>query len=120
MSNFWLWGGMGCSWKIISEILRILNLPLIPRARLLLMQARPLTVQAPQQEEIQSRNFQKIRRESSSISGTVACFGAASGPVFIIRKDEDLINFPEGSILVARHTSARYGMVLAQGPGNGH
>ena len=23
-----------------------------------------------------------------------------------------LINFPEGSILVARHTSARYGMVL--------
>ena len=82
-----------------------------PQGSLLLMQARPLTVQEPQQEELQPRPS-KDPQGLLIDHGTVACFGVASGPVFIIRKDEDLINFPEGSILVARHTSARYGMVL--------
>ena len=87
-----------------------------PQGKVLLMQARPLTVQAPEQEE--ARPLPTEERQGLLIDrGTVACFGVAAGPVFIIRKDEDLANFPEGSILVARHTSARYGMVLHKAQG---
>ena len=87
-----------------------------PQGKVLLMQARPLTVVALHQEE--TRPLPAEERQGVLIEhGTVACFGVAAGPVFIIRKDEDLADFPEGSILVARHTSARYGMVLHKAQG---
>jgi pyruvate,water dikinase len=44
--------------------------------------------------------------------GTVACFGVAAGPAFVIKTEEDLVRFPQGAVLVARHTSARYGSVF--------
>ncbi len=87
-----------------------------PKGKILLMQARPLTVQALQEEEL-PRELSDDTHKVLINHGTVACFGTATGPVFIIRRDEDLLNFPEGSILVARHTSARYGMVLHKAKG---
>jgi pyruvate,water dikinase len=79
--------------------------------RLMLLQSRPLTLLKPESagelpSEIQTRHPVLIDR------GTVACFGVAAGPVFIIHQDEDLARFPAGAVLVARHTSSRYGMVL--------
>jgi pyruvate,water dikinase len=82
-----------------------------PQGTVLLMQARPLTVQAPRPEEV-SPALAQSQPGILIDQGTVACFGVAAGPVYIIRKDADLADFPEGAILVARHTSARYGMVL--------
>jgi len=87
-----------------------------PQGKLFLMQSRPLTIQTTQLEETKSL----ISKEQEGMlinGGTVACFGVAAGPVYVIRRDEDLANFPEGSILVARHTSARYGMVLHKARG---
>ena len=44
----------------------------------------------------------------------MACRGVGAGPVFLVRRDEDLKNFPAGSVLVARHTSTKYVTVMPQ------
>ena len=49
-----------------------------PQGKLFLMQARPLTVQEPQQEEIQPLTFERTAGILIN-HGTVACFGVASG-----------------------------------------
>lgn len=46
--------------------------------------------------------------------GTVACRGTGAGPVVLVRRDEDLRNFPEGGVLVGRHTSPKYVTVMHQ------
>jgi len=79
--------------------------------RLLLLQCRPLALLRPQPAaglppEIEPRHPVLLDH------GAAACFGVAAGPVFLIRQDEDLARFPEGAVLVARHTSSRYGLVL--------
>ncbi|MDP1761024.1 MAG: PEP-utilizing enzyme, partial [Deltaproteobacteria bacterium] len=40
--------------------------------------------------------------------------GVGAGPVFLVRRDADLKNFPAGSVLVARHTSTKYVTVMPQ------
>jgi pyruvate,water dikinase len=78
--------------------------------QVLILQSRPLTVSRPQQEAVTSA---MVRDHPLLVDhGTVACFGVAAGPAFVINTDEDLVQFPEGGILVARHTSARYGSVF--------
>jgi pyruvate,water dikinase len=47
-------------------------------------------------------------------SGSVACRGVGAGPVVMVRRDEDLKNFPQGGVLVARHTSPKYVTVMPQ------
>jgi pyruvate,water dikinase len=44
--------------------------------------------------------------------GTVACRGAGAGPVVIVKSEEDLKNFPNGAVLVARNTSPKYVTVM--------
>jgi pyruvate,water dikinase len=86
-----------------------------PRGQLFIMQARPLLVAGP---EADGRPAAAPATERLLFEGgTVACFGVASGPVYLVHKDEDLAGFPEGAILVARHTSAGYGMVLHKARG---
>ena len=85
-----------------------------PQGRLFIMQARPLLVETPSPEEGQPlAKGERLLLDG----GTVACFGITAGPVYMIKRDEDLAGFPEGAILVARHTSARYGMVLHKARG---
>src|SRR5208283_3122395 len=36
--------------------------------------------------------------------GSIACKGVGFGKAYIVRTDDDLKNFPEGAVLVARHT----------------
>ena len=46
--------------------------------------------------------------------GSVACRGVGAGPVVLVRRDEDLKDFPPGGVLVARHTSPKYVTVMPQ------
>jgi pyruvate,water dikinase len=46
--------------------------------------------------------------------GTVACRGVGAGPVVVVRRDEDLRDFPPGGVLVARQTSPKYVTVMPQ------
>jgi pyruvate,water dikinase len=79
--------------------------------RLLLLQCRPLTLLKPEPAAGLPPDLQ-ARHPVLLDHGTAACFGVAAGPVFVIRQDEDLARFPDGAVLVARHTSSRYGLVL--------
>ena len=44
--------------------------------------------------------------------GVIACKGAGFGKAFVLRDEEDLKNFPEGGVLVARHTSPKFVTVM--------
>ncbi len=46
--------------------------------------------------------------------GVIASKGIGFGKAFIIRDDEDLKSFPEGAVLVARHTSPKYVTVMSR------
>lgn len=80
------------------------------QGQVVILQSRPLTVSQPQSEATPPAHFQD--HPMLIDQGTIACFGVAAGPVFIIESDEDLVRFPEGAVLVARYTSARYGAVI--------
>lgn len=86
------------------------------QGQILLLQSRPLTLLAPRPTGVLPPHLEE-RHPVLLDSGTVACFGVAAGPVFIVHQEEDLRRFPEGAILVARHTTARYGAVLHKARG---
>jgi pyruvate,water dikinase len=44
--------------------------------------------------------------------GTIACRGVAAGPVYVASSEEELANFPQGGVLVVRHTHPEFAMVL--------
>jgi pyruvate,water dikinase len=44
--------------------------------------------------------------------GSVAYRGVGAGPVVIVRREEDLKDFPSGGVLVSRHTSPNYVTVM--------
>jgi len=44
--------------------------------------------------------------------GDVACRGTGAGPVVLVRPEDDLSSFPDGGILVARHTSPKFVAVM--------
>ncbi len=44
--------------------------------------------------------------------GVIACKGVGCGRAFILKNDEDLEDFPEGAVLVAKHTAPKYVMVM--------
>ncbi len=44
--------------------------------------------------------------------GSVAYRGVGAGPVVMVRREEDLKNFPAGGVLVSRHTSPNYVTVM--------
>jgi len=44
--------------------------------------------------------------------GVIACKGIGFGKAYLVRTEEDLKDFPEGAILVAKHTSTKYVTVM--------
>ncbi len=44
--------------------------------------------------------------------GAIACKGIGFGKAYIVRTEDDLKDFPEGAILVAKHTSTKYVTVM--------
>lgn len=77
-----------------------------------LLQTRPLKVPPRKPAERPVRTLKSYRVLIDQ--GTVACRGVGAGPVVVVRKEEDLRNFPPGGVLVARHTSPKYVTVMPQ------
>ncbi len=44
--------------------------------------------------------------------GVIACKGIGHGKVHLVKTDDDLVNFPDNAVLVARHTSPKYVTVM--------
>lgn len=87
--------------------------------RLMVLQSRPLRLHA--------RPVRPETREKGGLSestplvpgylvlvegGTVAFPGVGCGPAYHIRSEEDLLNFPDGAVVVARRSSPRFVMVM--------
>ena len=80
--------------------------------RLWLLQSRTLQVPAKKPAEPRPRTLKEYPVLLDQ--GTVVCRGVGAGPVVLVRREEDLRNFPQGGVLVARNTSPKYVTVMHQ------
>lgn len=78
--------------------------------QLWLLQSRPLQVSAKKVVEQKPRVFKDYPVLLDQ--GTVACRGVGAGPVVMVKSEQDLKNFPNGAVLVARNTSPKYVTVM--------
>ncbi|MCL2457761.1 MAG: PEP-utilizing enzyme [Desulfobulbus sp.] len=84
-----------------------------PDGQLLILQSRPLKIQSP-------TNFSLLKAaplkgyELIVDGGEVASQGVGNGLVVHVRSMEDLADFPEGGVLIARHSSPEYVIVMRQ------
>jgi pyruvate,water dikinase len=80
--------------------------------RLWLLQSRQLQIPVKRATEGKARTLRQYPVLLDQ--GSVACRGVGAGPVVLVRRDDDLRNFPPGGVLVARHTSPKYVTVMPQ------
>ncbi len=73
--------------------------------RLYILQTRPLLIftKAPA-KRVPLLDGYKILLDK----GAIACKGVGMGKAYIIRSEDDLKNFPEGAVLIAKHTSTKF------------
>jgi pyruvate,water dikinase len=82
-----------------------------PKGKLLVLQTRPLRVQAPEKESPMA--VPPVEGYPLLVeAGAVAFPGVGCGPAFHVRNEEDLVNFPEGAVLVAPHSSAKFVLAM--------
>jgi pyruvate, water dikinase len=80
--------------------------------KLYILQSRPLRTVS---DSASSRISLPTRIEGFNIildKGVIACKGVGFGKAFILKDDEDLKDFPEGAVLVARHTSPKFVTIM--------
>lgn len=78
--------------------------------QLLILQSRPLHIWSPEKGP---KSIPLIPQYPLLVEdGAIAFPGIGIGPSFQVHSEEDLINFPEGAILVARHSSPQFVMVM--------
>jgi pyruvate,water dikinase len=78
--------------------------------RLWLLQSRALHLAARKAVEPKPRVFKDYPVLLDR--GMVACRGVGAGPVVMVKTEQDLKNFPQGAVLVARSTSPKYVTVM--------
>lgn len=79
---------------------------------LILLQCRPLQQREPAQER-SGVQTEAVRQAGSILKGgTTASPGIAAGPVYIVRKDVDALQFPSGAVLVAANPLPRWAALL--------
>jgi pyruvate, water dikinase len=83
-----------------------------PEDRLWLLQSRQLQILPKRAPEPKARTLKQYPVLLDH--GSIACRGVGAGPVVLVRREEDLKNFPQGGVLVARHTSPKYVTVMPQ------
>ncbi len=74
---------------------------------LVILQARPLIARQPEEVPV-APNTGEVRLAG----GFTACPGVGAGPVCLVRGDADLAEFPEGAVLVARHSSPAFAQAM--------
>jgi pyruvate, water dikinase len=79
---------------------------------LFILQARPLRISSPN-KDLEETPLPEIAPERLLIDwGVVASPGVGAGPVYLVKQDQDLIQFPEGAVLVVKHTAPKYVTVM--------
>jgi pyruvate, water dikinase len=79
--------------------------------RILILQSRPLHLQPPATGDLEAAPA--VAGYAVLLSGGAVAFpGVGCGPAFQVHNDEDLLKFPAGAVLVARHSSPKFVMVM--------
>lgn len=73
-----------------------------------ILQARPLKLVEDGERRTGERTGAEGHRVLIRNTGEVVCRGTGAGKVFIIRKMEEIANFPKGAVLVARNDSSNF------------
>jgi len=82
-----------------------------PRGRLLVLQTRPLHLEDLEKTGLKS--FPIVQGYPLIVQGCATAFpGVGSGPAFHVRSNEDLVNFPNGSVLIAKHSTPEFVLVM--------
>jgi pyruvate,water dikinase len=79
---------------------------------LFILQTRPIKIRPLGSEALANFGDFDSSRVIFSEKGTVVQGGVGSGKVFVVSKDKDLEDFPQGAILVSKYTSPRYSRVM--------
>jgi len=78
--------------------------------RLIMLQTRPLRLE---KKDGFKKTIPRLAGYNVLIeNGAVAFPGVGFGPAFHIRSEEDLFNFPEGAVLVAKHPTPKFGIIM--------
>lgn len=78
------------------------------QGRIYILQCRPLRVLRPAPAAPRRVEGRKALLER----GVVACKGIGYGRAFVLKDEEGLRDFPDGAVLVARHTSTKFVTVM--------
>jgi pyruvate,water dikinase len=80
--------------------------------RIFYLQSRPLRM-PPRTAPIKQKPFSIEKRYKKLLdSGTVVCRGIGIGPVRVMSVEDDMGGFPEGAVLVIRHSDPEYAVLL--------
>jgi pyruvate, water dikinase len=82
-----------------------------PQGRLLILQTRPLHLQVSEVCNIEL-DVDMCVHPLLVERGAVAYPGIGCGPAFILQSEADLGHFPEGAVLVAKHSSPKFALVM--------
>ena len=82
------------------------------KGRLYLLQSRPLRVASPGALADEKRPVALKGYKILLDKGTIACRGVGAGPVHVVNREEDLADFPDGGVLVVRHTYPEFAVAL--------
>ncbi len=78
---------------------------------LYILQCRLMTVIEPEP----TNGLKSTEPDNPLISGGImACPGVGSGPVFVLRDEDDMDRFPPGAVLVAKHSSPKFSRIMTQ------
>ncbi|MCL4502194.1 MAG: PEP-utilizing enzyme, partial [Deltaproteobacteria bacterium] len=78
------------------------------QGRLLVLQSRPLRLQAPADRGLAAAPAPVHGFPLLLDQGAIAAPGVGFGTAFLIREDKDLVQVPGGAVLVARHSSPKF------------
>ncbi|MFZ2089528.1 MAG: PEP/pyruvate-binding domain-containing protein, partial [Desulfobaccales bacterium] len=84
--------------------------------RLFVLQSRPLQLKSSGAKDVEA--IPRLPGYPLLVEGgAVACSGVGFGPAYHIRDMEDLKDFPEGAVLVARHSSPKFVIIMRRAQG---
>jgi pyruvate, water dikinase len=76
--------------------------------RIIILQTRPLTL-GSEDKTCESRTSPVLPGYTLLLEGgAIASPGVGFGPAFIVNSDDDLMNFPDGAVLIAKHSSPKF------------
>ena len=80
--------------------------------RMFILQTRPLRTDVHDEKTIEAASVDTHAYPILVEGGEAAYPGTATGPAFHVTSDRDLLEFPDGAVLIAKHSSPKFVMVM--------